>query len=107
MIYLELILNRNTMEELLKLLQDKHGLSLEQSKGIMSTITSYIKEKFPMVAGAVDNLFPDSGSASSDSEKEGEKENLFDKISNAVPGSAAEKLEEFAKDGMGRIFGKK
>ena len=32
-------------------------LSAEQSHGILNTITGYIKEKFPMVAGAIDNLF--------------------------------------------------
>lgn len=45
------------MEELLKKLQDAHGLSAEQSRKILGTITDYIKEKFPMVKGAVDNLF--------------------------------------------------
>jgi hypothetical protein len=45
------------MEELIQKLQSAHGLSREQSYGILNTITGYIKEKFPMVAGAVDNLF--------------------------------------------------
>lgn len=52
------------MEELLQRLQDAHGLSLEQSHGILNTITNYIKEKFPMVAGAVDNIFPPGNAAS-------------------------------------------
>lgn len=45
------------MEELIQKLQSNHGLTAEQSHGILNTITGYIKEKFPMVAGAVDNLF--------------------------------------------------
>ncbi|MDQ6761945.1 MAG: hypothetical protein M3015_04860 [Bacteroidota bacterium] len=45
------------MEELIKKLQESHGLSAEQSHGILSTITNFVKEKFPMVEGAIDNLF--------------------------------------------------
>lgn len=45
------------MDELLKKLQNAHGLSEEESKKILETIMGYIKEKFPMVKGAVDNLF--------------------------------------------------
>ena len=46
------------MEELIQKLQSIHGLSAEQSHGILNTITTFIKEKFPMVAGAIDNFFP-------------------------------------------------
>ncbi len=46
------------MDELIKKLQDEHGLSAEQSHGILNTITDFIKQKFPMVEGAIDNLFP-------------------------------------------------
>ena len=45
------------MEELIKKLQAQHGLSADQSQGILTTITGFIKEKFPMVSGAIDNLF--------------------------------------------------
>lgn len=45
------------MEELIKKLQDNHGLTAEQSYEILNTIKEFIKEKFPMVGGAVDNLF--------------------------------------------------
>ena len=46
------------MEELIKQLQEKHSLTAEQARGILNTITDFIKEKFPMVGGMVDNLFP-------------------------------------------------
>jgi lipase chaperone LimK len=46
-----------TMEELLKKIQENHGLSSEQSIGVLNTIKDYIKEKFPMVESMVDNLF--------------------------------------------------
>ena len=45
------------MEELIQKLQSIHGLSAEQSHGILNTIVTFIKEKFPMVGGAIDNLF--------------------------------------------------
>ncbi len=45
------------MEELLKKIQDNHGLSAEQAIGVLNTIKDYIKEKFPMVESMVDNLF--------------------------------------------------
>ena len=46
------------MEELIKKLQDTHGLNAEQAHGILNTIKEFIKQKFPMVEGAIDNLFP-------------------------------------------------
>ena len=46
------------MEELIKKLQESHNLTAEQSYGILNTIKEFIKEKFPMVGGAIDNLLP-------------------------------------------------
>ncbi len=46
------------MQELINRLQNTHGLSAEQSHGVLNTIKDYIKEKFPMVEGAIDSLFP-------------------------------------------------
>ena len=46
------------MEELISKLQENHGLTAEQSYGILNTIKEFIKEKFPMVGGAIDNLLP-------------------------------------------------
>ena len=45
------------MEELIQKLQSVHGLSAEESHKILGTIANYLKEKFPMVGGAIDNLF--------------------------------------------------
>ena len=45
------------MQELIKKLQDNHNLTAEQSYGILNTIKEFIKEQFPMIGGAVDNLF--------------------------------------------------
>ena len=46
------------MEELIQQLTDKAGITPEQAQQALETIKDYIKEKFPMMAGAVDNLFP-------------------------------------------------
>ena len=99
------------MEELIQKLQSLHGLSADQSHGILGTIAGYIKEKFPMVAGAIDNLIPTGTPASSavsqataaaSSENSGD---LLDKISDFIPGATGEKIEEFAKSKLGGLFG--
>ena len=103
------------MEELIQRLQSIHGLSAEQSHGILNTITTYIKEKFPMVSGAIDNLFPTSATPSSatttapvdvtanDPVHDGG--DFLDKISDFIPGATGDKIEGFAKDKLGGLFG--
>jgi hypothetical protein len=103
------------MEELIQKLQSVHGLSAEQSQGILNTIAGYIKEKFPMVGGAVDNIFQSGttpsapGTAPSDVQSTtanpAANNDLLDKISDFVPGATGEKIEEFAKEKLGGFFG--
>lgn len=103
------------MEELLQKLQNVHGLSAEQSKGILNTIAGYIKEKFPMVGGAVDNIFQSgttpSGPGTTPADVQSTAANpavtndFLDKISDFVPGATGEKIEEFAKEKLGGFFG--
>lgn len=100
------------MEELIQKLQNVHGLSAEQSHGILNTITSYIKEKFPMVGGAIDNLFQSGttpsapGSVPSDVNSAAQNSGSpLDKISDFIPGATGEKIEEFAKEKLGGFFG--
>ena len=106
------------MEELIKKLQSIHGLTAEQSHGILNTITTYIKEKFPMVSGAIDNLFPAATTAATSPATAGDTQatapntvnesgDLLDKISDFVPGATGEKIEQFAKDKLGGLFGGK
>lgn len=106
------------MEELIRKLQDTHGLSAEQSHGILNTITSFVKEKFPMVGGAIDNMFQSgttpSASTSTSADTQSTPANttngdgsFLDKISDMIPGGAGEKIEEFAKDKLGGFFGGK
>jgi hypothetical protein len=102
------------MEELIQKLQNVHGLTPEQSYGILNTITGYIKEKFPMVAGAVDNLFQSGTTPSAPGTTPAEAQatsantgNIMDTISDFVPGSTGEKIEEFAKEKLSGLFGGK
>jgi hypothetical protein len=48
------------MQELLDKLQSEAGLTEEQAKKAVETIKSYVVEKFPMLEGAVGNLFGSS-----------------------------------------------
>ena len=45
------------MQELITRLTEKAGISAEQAAKAVDTIKDFVKEKFPMMAGAVDNLF--------------------------------------------------
>jgi hypothetical protein len=45
------------MEELVNKIMASAGISAEQSLKALETVKDYVKEKFPMMAGAVDKLF--------------------------------------------------
>ena len=45
------------MDDLLEKLKTEAGLTDEQAKKALETIKSYVVEKFPMLEGAVNNLF--------------------------------------------------
>lgn len=43
--------------ELIERLKSHANLNDEQAQKVMETIRSYVVEKFPMLSGAVDNIF--------------------------------------------------
>ncbi len=98
------------MQELIDKITEKAGISSEQAHTAIHTIKDFIKEKFPMMAGAVDNFFPGAAptetikapgaNASSITTSGG---GMMDKISDFIPGEMGEKVEDFAKG----IFGDK
>jgi hypothetical protein len=45
------------MQELLEKLKAEAGLTDEQAKKALETIKNYVVEKFPMLEGAVNNIF--------------------------------------------------
>ncbi len=97
------------MQELIEKLQNEHGLDPAKSYGILTTIKDFIKEKFPMMAGSIDGLFPaqsttatgDTGTTDGPAQKGG---SFLDKISDFIPGETGEKAEQFAKDKLGGMF---
>jgi hypothetical protein len=102
------------LQELIEKLQSSHGLSAEQSQGIINTVTGFIKEKFPMLSGAVDNMFGTHTAAAGTTtqttvtvETKTEEHGIMDKISDVIPGQTGEKVEEFAKSAAhkaGEVF---
>ena len=45
------------MEELVNKIMINAGITAEQSMKALESVKDYVKEKFPMMAGAVDKLF--------------------------------------------------
>jgi hypothetical protein len=45
------------MEELIEKLKAQAGITDEQAVKALQAITEFVKEKFPMLGGAVDNIF--------------------------------------------------
>lgn len=46
-----------TMNELIQRLTSEAGLTPEQAQKAVATIAGFVKEKFPMLGGAVDQIF--------------------------------------------------
>lgn len=96
------------MQELIEKLQTKHNLSAEQSQGILSTIKNYIQEKFPMLGGAVDNLFANNAGNTDNTapiQSAERNESFLDKISDVIPGTAGERIEDFTKKAADKVSG--
>ncbi len=49
------------MNELVERLTTEAGLTPEQAQKALETIANYVKEKFPMLGGAVDQMFTSGG----------------------------------------------
>ena len=45
------------MQELINKLTQNASITEEQAMKVLDTVKDYVKEKFPMMAGAVDKLF--------------------------------------------------
>jgi hypothetical protein len=111
------------MQELISRLTEKAGINADQATKAIDTIKDFVKEKFPMMAGAVDNLFAAQGgetmaaaapatpvtpvaaaaaaaaavpAPAAEAPKE-EGHSMLDKISDVIPGQAGEKVEDFIK----------
>ena len=92
------------MNELITRLTEKAGISADQASKAIDAIKDFVKEKFPMMAGAVDNLFAGETAAATatdaviDSAAPKTSASIMDKISDVIPGETGQKVEDFAKD---------
>ena len=87
------------MQELIDRITAKTGISGEQATQTVETIKDYVKEKFPMLSGAVDNMFGAQASNASTTEApKAEEHGFMDKIKEMIPADAGEKVEDFAKN---------
>lgn len=91
------------MNELIEKLMSHAGITAEQAQKSLETIKDFVKEKFPMLGGAVDNIFndgevmaaaPDPLEAAPAVAGGG---SWMDKISDIIPGDMGEKIEAMAK----------
>ena len=82
------------MTELINKLVAEAGLSNEQAAKTIDVIKGFVSEKFPMLAGAVENVLGASAAPAAPAKEDG---SLLDKISDFIPGEMGEKIEGFAK----------
>ena len=101
------------MKELIDQLTQKAGLSEDQAAKAIATIKEFVKDKFPMMAGAVDNLLggdapastTTTASATTSATAAGDDGSFLDKISDFIPGEMGQKAEDFAKDMKNKFTG--
>lgn len=88
------------MQELITRLTEKAGVTTEQASKSIDAIKEFVKEKFPMMAGAVDNLFATQTTVVSEdtSAPPIPSSSMMDKISDVIPGQAGQHIENFAKN---------
>lgn len=92
------------LQELIQKLQKEHGLSAEHSTSILSTVTGYLKEKFPLMKDKIEHMFAAtpvepkvSAFEQPAAEEKKEEQSFLDKISDMIPGQTGEKIENFVK----------
>lgn len=88
------------LQDLVQKLQKEHGLTGEQLTGVLSTVTGFIKEKFPMMNDSMDKMSvaqPAAPAQAAVATEQKEEHSIMDKISDLIPGETGEKIETFAK----------
>jgi hypothetical protein len=87
------------MQELINRVTEKAGINAEQAAKAVDAIKDFVKEKFPMMAGAVDNLLGSAETTSAAATPtNAANESVMDKISDVIPGETGQKIEDFAKN---------
>ena len=88
------------MQELVNHLKEKVGITEEQAVKAVEAVKDFVKEKFPMMAGAVDNLlgqYVPATATVADVIPAVSEQSVLDKISDVIPGETGQKVEDFAK----------
>ncbi len=83
------------MKDLIEKLKTEVGITAEQAEKALHSVKDYVAEKFPMIKGAVENIF--SGGEAADDAPAEESKSWMDKISDVIPGDIGEKLESLTK----------
>ena len=85
------------MQQLIKQLTDKYGISAEQATGILGTKKEYAEQKIPGLGNSLDSILHDNTDASSEQSTE-KQEGFFEKathyVEEHIPGGLKEKTEE-------------
>jgi hypothetical protein len=92
------------MNELIEKLMSHAGITAEQAQKSLEAIKDFVKEKFPMLGGAVDNIFKDGETMAAAPDPleaapaaAAGSGGWMDKISDIIPGDMGEKIEAMAK----------
>ena len=95
------------MQELITSLTQKAGITPDQAAKAIEVIKDFVKEKFPMMSGAVDNLLATNpGTTYATAFPEApldptvpvpDNPGFLDKISDYLPGETGQKIEDFTK----------
>ena len=54
------------MQQLIDRLQEKAGITTEQAQHVIEAVKDFVKEKFPMLEGAVESIFSEASSKGED-----------------------------------------
>jgi uncharacterized protein YjbJ (UPF0337 family) len=100
------------MQELITRLTQQAGITPDQAAKAIEAVKDFVKEKFPMMSGAVDNLLAtNSGTTNPTAFPEApldptvpvpENPGILDKISDFIPGETGQKVEDFTKKAAGK-----
>jgi hypothetical protein len=95
------------MQELINRLTEKTGITADQAAKSIDVTKDFVKEKFPMMADAVNKLFSEptaeAAQPATPETPKAEGTSIMDKISDVIPGQTGEKVEEFVKNAEHKV----
>jgi hypothetical protein len=85
------------MTALINKLVAEVGLTEDQATQSLEVIKGFVKEKFPMLGGTIDNVLGAIPQGPAGEAVATNETSWLDKISEVIPGEIGEKIEGFAK----------